>query len=703
MKSNRQLFSSFLDAQAGEQAWHAFAPTAIRSSIAAMQPTDRANADFSCASTLATLAANARARLQPYREGYLKLAALVQEDQQDAQALRSKAALESAPLLIGTQHLIHGVCASWNNESRYAMATLRIHAADVGVGQPGASRIHRYQELLRLYSLADAGEDLLHSGEDPRISDGAFNFAAQLIVLGHFPESLLGEILGANLYLRQCGLLPLFEFVAHDDAFARQYLDLGRDPGAFDVQLRPIAETAVQEFLGSADAAQQEAVRHGYYWARQHAETLSERLLEVLNRWLDPREAARHLISRRRHDACQYHQTTKLHSVPMQRLLEEGDALPFLDHLAASSYVRAGAPESSPLLNGLISPRGKMFRIFSRDDLAILHRWIAKLPYLQEPQQPAAHLLWKDDGHLATALQDDKEDPALAINFSARKAYPRMLHTELTPAEQNYAQQYVRRWLVRAARGVANGRCALPELWAPGVLRAWVQQQHEASNAALEEASDMPSREEVAADILSLAPLTMIDGAWLAGFAHPAVASSVYGCRLFETLYDELGNGIEAQNHPVIYRRLLQAVYGELPDTADPNYANADCFNDQDFELPVFWLAIGRYSQAYCPEVLGLNLAMELSGVGGGYRRTHKALVAYGYPTMFVDLHNSIDNIATGHTAWAVASLDAYLAAFPRNDRAELWNRVRIGFAALSPSKEQTMLDKFREKVRSLL
>jgi hypothetical protein len=195
----------------------------------------------------------------------------------------------------------------------------------------------------------------------------------------------------------------------------------------------------------------------------------------------------------------------------------------------------------------------------------------------------------------------------------------------------------------------------------------------------------------------------MIDGAWLAGFAHPAVACSGYGCRLFETFFDELGNGIETQNHPAIYRNLLRALHGDLPATVDSGYANASCFSDKDFELPVFWLAIGRYPLTYCAEILGLNLAMELSGVGGGYRRTHKALVAYGYPTMFVDLHNSIDNISSGHTAWAAASLDAYLSTFPRSDSAAVWVRVRNGFAALNLPKGQTMLDKIREKVESLL
>ncbi|NWD77580.1 iron-containing redox enzyme family protein [Pseudomonas gingeri] len=680
-----------------------FTPASLRTCLETVPGADLADADFSRGAVLAGLPGVAFERLRPVREGLRRLARAIEADEADSRALRAKAALESAPLLIGSQYLIHGLCGSWNNEARYAMATLRIHAMDVGVGQPAASRIQRYQELLRQHGLADVGEDLLRAGADPRISDGAFNFASTLAMLGHFPESLMAQILGANLYLRHCGLLPTFEFIAHDEPSARQFLDLRCDPAGGTDDLAVLAETAVREFLLHAGESGNAGVREGYLWARWQAEATSEALLEVLERWLDPREAARHLISRRRLDACQYHDKTQLNKVPMKPLLEVDDSLAFLDHLAASTYVRPGKPESSPLLTSLISPRGKMFRIFSRDDIVILHRWIAGLPYAEAPLQPAACQIWKDDGRLVGAIREDIEAPILVTGLSPRQAYPRLLRVELTPAEESYSEHYVMRWLIRASRGVANGRCPLPEQWAPGVLQSWLQGQHVASNQSLEQDEELPSREDVVADILSLAPLTMIDGAWLAGFAHPAVASTAYGSRLFETLFDELGNGIEAQNHPVIYRHLLKAIHGELPATADPGYANAACFNDEDFELPVFWLSIRRYSQTYCPEILGLNLAMELSGVGGGYRRTHKALVAYGYPTMFVDLHNSIDNISTGHTAWAAASLDAYLSAFPRNDRDQMWARVRTGFVALNPPREQTMLDKFRKKVRALL
>lgn len=703
MKNNRDMFSFCLGVQAGDKVRRAFSPAAIRARIAAPLPGDLEGADLACPSNLAALATAARVRLEPTRTGFLGLANSIEGDDLGVYALKAKAALESAPLLIGSQHLIHAMCGSWNNENRYALALLRCHAADVGVGQHGSGRIHRYQELLRRYGLADAVEQLLHADCDQRISDGAFNFAAPLALMGHFPESLAGEILGANLYLRQTGMLPFFEFVGGADSSTSQYLDLRRDPTGTATDLLGFAETAVQAFIDDMGEPWHTNVRQGYRWARAHAEAMCAAMLAVLKRWVDPREAARHLISRRRPDACQYHEKTKLNRAPMRALLEVDDTLPFLDHLAASNYVHPGRPELSPLLTSLISSRGKMFRIFSHEDVAILRRWIAGLPYPHLPDHLAAYQMWLDDGEFDENGGEPNAEHSPATILHARLAYPRLLHTELTPGDEAYAQEYVVRWLARAARGVAEGRCSLPEKWGPGALRQWVIGRHEASNKASEHRENLPPREEVIADIVSLAPLTMIDGAWLAGFAHPALACSAHGSKLFETFFDELGNGLEALNHPVIYRDLLKAVHGDLPPTADPRYAGSSCFDDKDFELPVFWLGIGRYPATYGPEILGLNLAMELSGVGGGYRKTHKALAAYGYPTMFVDLHNSIDNISTGHTAWAVTSIDAYMASFPERDQADIWQRIRSGFVALGPPKERTMVDKFLDKLRAIL
>jgi hypothetical protein len=81
-----------------------------------------------------------------------------------------------------------------------------------------------------------------------------------------------------------------------------------------------------------------------------------------------------------------------------------------------------------------------------------------------------------------------------------------------------------------------------------------------------------------------------------------------------------------------------------------------------------------------------MNLAMELSGVGGSYRTARRFLKHYGFPTIFVDLHNTIDNVAAGHSAWAAEAIDAHLeAASDYVDIVEEWQRVRTGYESLAP------------------
>src|SRR6185503_16242456 len=154
-------------------------------------------------------------------------------------------------------------------------------------------------------------------------------------------------------------------------------------------------------------------------------------------------------------------------------------------------------------------------------------------------------------------------------------------------------------------------------------------------------------------------------GSWLQGFTDYELASSEIGHSLFAIYWDELGNGEASLNHPRIYREVLRGMGVDLPPTASPEFARWTGFRDASFELPVYWLCVGRFPRTFLPEVLGLNLAMELSGVGGTYRRARLALKAYGFSTRFVDIHNTIDNVATGHSAWAADAVDSLMAALP--------------------------------------
>jgi hypothetical protein len=199
----------------------------------------------------------------------------------------------------------------------------------------------------------------------------------------------------------------------------------------------------------------------------------------------------------------------------------------------------------------------------------------------------------------------------------------------------------------------------------------------------------LPDRDAVIDSALQLAPLTLIDGSWLQGFTDLHLASSRIGAPLFQTYWDELGNGQLALNHPKIYRDNLADMGVTLPPTASYEFAHDPRLREESLRLPVYWLCLGKLPVTFRAEILGMNLAMELSGVGGSYRSARRFLQHYGYSTRFVDIHNTIDNVSTGHSAWAADAIDTYLRTHPnRSDPGRLaaeWHRIRVGYESLAP------------------
>jgi hypothetical protein len=332
-----------------------------------------------------------------------------------------------------------------------------------------------------------------------------------------------------------------------------------------------------------------------------------------------------------------------------------------------------------------------MFRIFSPDDLTIISRWIDALPAGPSPGKAAGAPAVESRGlAMVTDLLAARVPPGSGPK-DLREAYLLLMVRTSGPALRDWCLRYVRGWLARARHRVASGSMPLPEEWRTEGLRPWLQTQHDRHSVEFEASADtpLPSREAVVDDAVQTAPLTLIDGSWLQGFTDYELASSDIGHSLFSTYWDELGNGEPGLNHPLIYRQVLKEMDIDLPPTASPEFAHWPGFRDASFELPVYWLCVGRFPRTFLPEVLGLNLAMELSGVGGTYRRASIALRKYGFSTRFVDIHNTIDNVATGHSAWAADAVDTLMSSLPDSPgptgRAAVWDRVRAGYRSLNP------------------
>jgi hypothetical protein len=338
--------------------------------------------------------------------------------------------------------------------------------------------------------------------------------------------------------------------------------------------------------------------------------------------------------------------------------------------------------------------RGPMFRVFASNDLKVIRRWIDSLPAVGDP---AAHAV--PSRHVMVGRVPALELPALVAGpvdegctpGDIRQAYHLLLTRADTPILRRFARDYVRGWLGRSRHGMDRGELRLPAQWGLEGLRPWLVEQHYEHGREFEAPAEVPvpSKEALIDSMIQLAPLALIDGSWLQGFTDYEHASSEIGHLLFETYWDELGNGEAQLNHPLSYREVLAEMGMQLPPTGSREFTLWPGFKDSSFEFPVYSLSIGRFPQTFMPEVLGLNLAMELSGVGGTYRRARIALKTYGFSTRFVDIHNTIDNVASGHSAWAADAVDTYLASIPASQgtqaRAQAWDRIRTGYQSLNP------------------
>ncbi|MEU3899443.1 iron-containing redox enzyme family protein [Streptomyces sp. NPDC045251] len=612
-------------------------------------------------------------------------------------------ALDYAPL-----SLLSGAWLQWLNsmaeaDDPAALSALALYASDVGVGHPCTSRGHAYLSLLQGLRVAENAVPAARIALDARVHEEAFVLPALLLLMSRRPEDFRPEILGADLCLRQAGPLPALtglrllvgdgaDWDALDPGRPR-----GREPrGGLDGCLAAVEALAAQEPHETRDR-----VLTGARWAFALLREWHRTLRTRLSGGLDPRRQAAELIRLRAREGAVYHQSFALAGRPLAEWLADAgeDPYPLLAALATSSLVRPGRPDRSPLVNGLVGERGAMFRVFSEDDLAVLRRWIASLADgdgQDTPSGRAGGTVVRPSGRFAHPLSSaepapEQEPPDDRGPADLREAYVLLQRRGQTPAVRRYALEYVQGWLGRGRHRMGGQEMPLPESWPADGLRPWLTGQHDRHAAEFERTSDaaLPSREQLIESTLQLAPLTMIDGAWLQGFSDYDLASSHIGHSLFETYWDELGNGHRRLNHPLIYRELLADMGVELPPTGSAEFARWPGFRDSSFDLPVFWLSIGRFPRTFQPEVLGLNLAMELSGVGGSYRRARLALLEHGFSTRFVDIHNTIDNVATGHSAWAADAIDAFMSSAAVGSgpqaRETAWRRVREGYRSLNP------------------
>ncbi|TDV01996.1 iron-containing redox enzyme family protein [Paraburkholderia caballeronis] len=533
----------------------------------------------------------------------------------------------------------------------------------------------------------------------------SWTLAAYRLALSLFPAAFAPEILGSALFELHVPVAPLVDAAlgASDELRTHPYMRARHHTSRLDAQRH--LELAIERLLADAtnDATGiASRVAFGFWVSMRMLDVWQDAVVNhVRDRLLDRTATMVDLIRRKSRFAAGYHGSLKLADRSFDDYVTQ-DPERFVRDLARSRWIVPGKPSESLLLTRLVAFGGPMFRVFSEQEIGVIRAWVASLDAdaaravaERGSTRTAGAAVGEVDGMPPSFAEPD----AFTCDFrrgstkhvGARELYHRLLNHEDYPGVFDDARVFTETWLARAATLCEREPDAIPfSPYTHEKLRRWFDDRalRQARSYAGQSREIDKSREQVIEEALQLSPMIFVDGGWVQRWTNVGHVDSNVGTLLCKIFSDEIGNGNTLLNHPNIYRELMRQMCIDLPDFRTRAFAESELFSDASFEIPTFWLSISQFPRRFLPETLGLNLAMELSGVGGAYRRARDELRHYQFDTLFVDLHNTIDNVSTGHSAMALEAIELHMdetlstASYAAVDAQ--WRRVWTGFCALA-------------------
>ena len=388
-----------------------------------------------------------------------------------------------------------------------------------------------------------------------------------------------------------------------------------------------------------------------------------------------------------------FHQGVMLQEKPLEDWLKDGlvDGMSFLNALAKSAYIDCDVPTQSKLLQ-LMHFGGPMFGVFSGAEQSLIIRWIEGL-------RESCNTSIKSDISKDTSQCLDLRLPPTLCRASESKPYAKASRRELfhylIGIDKHAAclptAHHTLRRSVATARRRLNFPWSLPRLWrqfaySPQALSQRIDAIYAQQADPHSRYPQPPLLSQVQCRwlIQQIAPTALVDGCWLQGVPRSGLRPMTVVNHLTQIYHDELGGGFPAQNHARLYRELLRSMNIELPPVDTQAFVDNETLLATAFDLPVLFMCISMFSKELFPELLGLNLAIELSGLGNEYRAIIEELRYWKYDPYFFVLHQSIDNRASGHTATAEEAIRLYLEEIAQLAGSQAqqmqWSRIWCGY-----------------------
>ena len=593
-----------------------------------------------------------------------------------------------------------------------------------------------YRGWLNLCQISLPQASAWRFAHDTRLSASALYFSCLQLALGLHSGNLSPEALGFTLaYLKSESpwRLPALPVSKRNAVLA-----------AMTIQ----AESTLKAF--SSDGKEWPRICAGFNLYQINEINYLNGLQTFLHRRTSLAGQVTEIFRRKLRFAQGYHASVKLGDRGLEEWFAEKpfDAVGFLDALASSHY--AQGKKGQRLFDRLTGSDGPMFGVFDKEELDLMNGWLDGVAQddkmdigesnpmptymsmrIDAPddesaiRQPTDNIPPRDvirtfmaNGRVELSSKirpprklslaggglgwgRSKTNDEKNINSTPSPRFDRidnrtlfhlLINRDMEVKTQAAAQRWVRGILARTST-IHRGKAPFRELffdYSPQTLAQRIVQLHtlEVSKHKPFQAPPKLRREEYIWGIRQFAPAILVDGCWL---QHTGEAVS-QDCRtqrlLFRIYAEELGGGIIDLNHRKIYRDLLDDLGIHLAPVEAIAFARDSSLLEAAFDLPCYLLAISQYPRTYFPEILGLNLAIELSGLGGDYMRLADELRYWNIEPRIVTLHLSIDNLAGGHAAMACEAIQLYmdeiLSLGGVSMQNKIWQRVWSGYLSLN-------------------
>lgn len=582
------------------------------------------------------------------------------------------------------------------------------HQVRAFVADPGRHFVADYRTVFsRLGSPLDEVSSYSFA-ERPDFLESSFVLPIFLLGVAQSTRIFPAEILGLNLAWQFLDLSAFGPDLIRDTCAAYALPSLGEDLNDPDhlEKGRQMAQQAALGFLEQSDGAALTEAWTGLLRGMAAGVTVWREWFDATKACApsgppDPRQEMIDLLWRKAPHACGYHADRRLGANRLDDMLDPKafDGPAFLEALAASPWVRTGKTGRSLLLSRLTEFGGPMLAVFSLVEKQIIQNWIdtlpAKAPSPADGEAPTGPTLQEEryvEGRTWEAVEFRRRSENLYGKISVRELYHYLINVEFYPDILPIAERFAHDRLERSMAMLWKGERPIPSTrYDPAALEKWVYTKHREQVDSYRPPGVRPDapKEAFIEATVQLAPLILIDGGWLQGMASPALIHTPVGRMLFHVFVEELGEGQPKEHHANIYRDLLKAMDEEPPPVDTWEFARWPRLLDSSFDVPALWLTISCFPRHFLPEILGLNLAVELAGVGGPYMEARDTLRRFRYPTLFVDVHNAADNVSVGHAAWAMNAIRRYMDEVAERDGPHnidrVWHRVWAGVRATLP------------------